>query len=441
MKIVKVRDKSIREEYYQTRLACGLPVIIIPKKKLHKKTAVVAVNYGSIDNEFKVSSEKEFTAVPAGIAHFLEHQLFKKADGDISREFAKHGAYYNASTGYNTTNYFFTATDNFTDNLKTLTRLAREPYFSEQYVATEKNIIEQELRMYHDIPDFKVIQNLMTNLYHRHPVRIEIGGTIESVRIITPEVLMKCYRTFYNPANMVLVISGDLEHHEVFKMLEGEWIDKETKKSVKSVATAIERRMPAEPARIKNKSAQEKMSVTRPHILLGYKETNNGLDGEALIRQNMVTDIMLELLFDRSGKLYNRLYEDKLIDDKFGAWYYGQTTYGFTTINAETDDPDKLKDCLLAGIRQAKQARFKKRDLDRLKKKFIGKYIWGFNSPEAIAFMFSTFYFYGINILELPRMVKKVSLADINQRLEQHLDERYLAESVVNPLGTTDARR
>lgn len=433
----KIISKPLAETFYRGQLECGLPVMIIPKKGQTKKTAVVSTLYGSTDNRFIPPGTAEPLEVPPGIAHFLEHQLFKKADGDIGQEFAKYGAYYNANTGYHTTNYFFTGTDNFPGNLGILMRLTSQPYFSEANVTTEKLIIEQELRMYADMPDIKIYQNLMKNLYHIHPVNIEIGGTVESVRTITHQMLERCYRIFYHPDNMVLAISGDVKPDETLAVLNKTWDMKYAPN-----ADGVKRLPPDEPEAIKSHTAEESMAVARPHLLIGYKDTQTGLKHKALLIHSLINDMLLDLLFGHSTTLYNRLYEDGLIDDHFGASYNCYETYGFTIINAETDQPEALYQRILKEIGRAKNRRFKNRDLDRLKRKFLGKFVWAFNSPEAIAMMFSAYYFHKINPFDIPGYIKKITLKDIREQFIRHLDEKYHSISVVKPVeSATKAQR
>lgn len=410
-------------------MECELPCIIIPKKGQSKKTAIVSVLYGSTDNKFipPGGNQKE---VPAGIAHFLEHQLFKKAEGDLGQEFARYGAYYNANTGYHSTNYFFTSTDNFEDNLKILMRLTSQPYFSEEYVSTEKLIIEQELRMYLDMPDTKIYLNLLKNLYHHHPVNIEVGGTIDSIRNITPQLLEICYRLFYHPDNMVIALAGDMDPEKSMATLNKIWNIKYDK-----LDGPIKRVLPDEPDSIKADSASENMSVARPHLLIGYKDTVVGLKGKDLITHNLTNDIMLELLLGHSSEIYNKLYKESLIDDHFGASCSNHETYGFTIISAETDTPQEVYQRLLKEITKAKKTRFKKRDLERIKNKFIGKFISAFNSSESLAMIFSAYYFQKINVFDIPRYIKQISLKDVQERLSVHLDEEYHSISVVNPTG------
>lgn len=490
----KIFNKRLNEKYFFTHIG-ALPVFIIPKKGINEKVALLAVNYGSIDNSWRpptapnafggwragLLNESKHITVPEGIAHFLEHQQFKKATGDMSMEFARFGASYNAGTGNTSTTYYFQSADNFLDNLDILLKVVLTSYFNPANVEKEKSIIEQELRMYNDMPGFKVYNNLMSNLYKHHPVRISVGGTVESVRTITPELLAKCYRTFYQPANMVLVICGDIEP-EIDRII-GALNQSQYLKSREN-QTEIVRNMPDEPNEINNYSKEEKMSTSASHLLIGYKETRTGLEGIPLLRQNILSDLLLELIFSKSSKLYSKLYEEKLIDDRFGCGHSSHKTYGFTVISAETDQPEKLYQRIMDELdklgrnpllRDREQSRrvgcganpaqsgdreqsstgrcgtnklCGKRELEQQKRKMIGKFTWVFNSPMAIASLFAGYYFSkilnmpepGQEIYEMTGLIKKITLADIQARLKEHLNPKYHVISIVRPVEKSSGK-
>jgi predicted Zn-dependent peptidase len=460
----KVFNNSLNEKYFFTILRCGLPVFVIPKKGINEKVALISVNYGSIDNSWQISDDTGFITMPEGIAHFLEHQQFKKESGDIGLDFARYGSSYNAFTGYQTTTYYFSGTDYFTENLDVLLKLVFTSYFHRENVEKEKSIIEQEVRMYDDMAGFKVYDNLMKNLYQNHPIRIPIAGTIESVRRITQEMLSKCYRTFYSPHNMVAVICGDLEPHKVIYHL-SQTIDKiyslkgmpqkksndsldqpKLSSSIKQQPIAsdytIIRNIPDEPNDIRNRLSMEKMPLSTSYLLVGYKETRTGFEGIPLLEQNILTDILLELIFSKSSKLYSKLYEEKLIDDRFGCSYSSHKTFGFTVISAETEQPEILYQRIIDELKKLSQKKlFAKRDLERQKRKLIGKFVWTFNSPMAIASLFAGYYFNkiitipdGKQIFYTPKIISKITIKDIQERLEEHFNKKYYAFSIIKPL-------
>lgn len=427
---MKITSRLLKESYYLTQV-CGLPVAFIPKKGLHKKSAAITTHYGSIDIEFKplVSGSKWINS-PPGVAHFLEHQLFKKRTGNIMQEFSRLGGYYNAATGYTTTSYFFTATDNFKENLELLLRLVFEPCFSEEGVAKEKMIIEQELKMYLDMPDTRLMCNLLENLYHCHPVRLEIGGTVESIKEIDKTVLQQCHRTFYHPNNMIAVFAGDIDRDIIIKQLQ-KYLSGMHKECDSKGNNRIERKIIEEPPEIRNRKTDIKMAVNRPRILIGYKDNKIGLKEEKLLYQSMITDIMLDCLLGKSSALYSRLYNDGIIDESFSFGYEVHPTYGLTVIGGETDNPDELYDRILSGIQQARKNRIKKRDIERIKRKYLGKFIRLFDSLEHISGLFTYYYFNKLRLFETPHYIKKISTKDILLRLDECLAEKQHAISII----------
>ena len=154
---------------------------------------------------------QEFIQVPDGIAHFLEHKLFEKEDGDVFQQFSKQGASANAFTSFTRTAYLFSSTSEFEKNLTTLIDFVQDPYFSEKTVEKEKGIIGQEINMYDDNPDWRLYFGTIANMYHHHPVKIDIAGTVESIAPITKDMLYECYHTFYHPSNMLLFIIGPVD--------------------------------------------------------------------------------------------------------------------------------------------------------------------------------------------------------------------------------------
>ena len=106
---------------------------------------------------------------------------------------------------------YFQVRQNFEKNLTTLIDFVQEPYFSEKTVEKEKGIIGQEINMYDDNPDWRLYFGTIANMYHHHPVKIDIAGTNESIAQITKEMLYECYHTFYHPSNMLLFIIGPVD--------------------------------------------------------------------------------------------------------------------------------------------------------------------------------------------------------------------------------------
>ncbi|OHB70861.1 MAG: hypothetical protein A2W23_01670, partial [Planctomycetes bacterium RBG_16_43_13] len=370
---------------------------------MNRKIALITTKYGSIDIGFRIGSEKNVSTTPPGIAHFLEHQLFKKQEGDALAAFGKYGASSNAFTDYCNTTYFFTSTGNFGESLKILLEFVFKPYFNEQNIEKEKFIIEQELKMYDDMPDYRMYKNLMSILYKEHPVRIDIGGTVESVKAVKKDMLVSCYNKFYNPANMILVFSGDLEPYEIFT-LSDKLIPKNEQKEYK-----IDHIIPNEPSGIIKKSVTQNMTVSMPRILIGFKDPSNTDGTEDTLIKEIATGMALELLFGRGTKFYNNVYESGLIDDTFSYSHNSEDTFAFSVIGGETSEPDKLIEEVLFTINKAKQNGFKRHDVEVGKRKRFGKFLKVFDSPDSAAFSFAECNRKDTDIFNIPTALKKIN--------------------------------
>ena len=191
------------ENVWAATLPNGLRVRVLCKPDFQRSYAVFATCYGGADRRFRVNDT--WTDTPAGVAHYLEHKLFDMPDGsDALLTLSENGADPNAFTSTNMTAYYFSCTDRFEDNLRTLLRFVSTPYFTDASVAKEQGIIAQEIRMGEDDPDRAVWRDLMRCLLARDGARDAVAGTVESIAQITPETLYTCHRAFYAPSNMVL---------------------------------------------------------------------------------------------------------------------------------------------------------------------------------------------------------------------------------------------
>jgi predicted Zn-dependent peptidase len=204
-----IESKKLHVKVIYQKHPTGLDIYVAPKSGYSSQYAIFGTKYGSIDNLFK-EGEKS-TAVPEGIAHFLEHKLFESEDGDTFSRFAKTGASANAYTSFDRTCYLFSCTSEFRASLEILLDFVQKPYFTKKTVQKEQGIIGQEIKMYDDDPNWQVFFGLLRSLYHAHPVKTDIAGTAQSIAQITPELLYKCYQSFYNLNNMVLCVAGDVD--------------------------------------------------------------------------------------------------------------------------------------------------------------------------------------------------------------------------------------
>ncbi|WP_419873157.1 EF-P 5-aminopentanol modification-associated protein YfmH [Candidatus Pristimantibacillus sp. PTI5] len=416
---------NVQETLYREVLDNGLEVIVLPKEGFNKTYATFSTKYGSVDNRFSVGNQQP-VKVPDGIAHFLEHKMFEEPTGDIFAVFASQGASANAFTSFDRTVYLFSATEQINANLETLINFVQNPYFTDTNVEKEKGIIEQEINMYRDNPDWRVYFGLIDALYHEHPVHIDIAGTVESIRQIDKETLYRCYETFYHPSNMLLFVVGGVKAEEVFQLVR----DNQSTKTFEPQGT-IERYFEKEPEAVKISRKVTELPVSLPKCMLGFKEKQTGLTGEALLRQEVTTKLMLEALIGPSSKLYQQLYENDLISDSFGHEYNSSTGYAFSVIGGDTPNPDELIKQIRTAVEGTLANGIEAAAFERSKRKKIGGYLRMLNSPEAIAGEFTRYRFRDSDMFDVLDFYEKCTLDDVNARLREHFDFEQLAVSIV----------
>ncbi|HBL5335541.1 TPA: insulinase family protein, partial [Clostridioides difficile] len=409
----KIVNDILKEEVYYEKLQNGLDVYFMPKRGFMKKYAILATNYGSNDLEFVPIGEDKKIRVNEGIAHFLEHKMFEQPDGgDAFDKFSKLGVNANAFTNFTMTAYLFSATENFYESLEHLIDYVQTPYFTDENVEKEKGIIAQEIKMYNDDPDWNVYFNCLKAMYVNYPARIDIAGTVDSIYKITKEELYKCYNTFYNPGNMALFVVGDLDVEKVIDV---------TKKSnnykVDRLSKSIERFYPEEPESVKEKEVIEKFPISMPMFNIGFKDSNVGLKGKELLRKEIVTDILVGMLFKKGSKLYEDLYMQGLINENFGAGFSSQVDYAFSIIAGDSKEPKKVKEIILDYIEKSKKEGLSKEEFERTKKKKIGSFIKCFDSINFIGNSFISYVFKDINLLDYLDVIKDITFEEVEERL------------------------
>jgi predicted Zn-dependent peptidase len=400
----------------------GLKVYVLEKKGFNKTFATFTTHYGSVDNHFKPLGKQENVKVPDGIAHFLEHKLFEKEKGDVFQDFSKQGASANAFTTFNRTAYLFSTTSDVKTNLTTLIDFVQEPYFTEKTVEKEKGIIGQEIRMYDDNPDWRVYFGLIENMYHNHPVKIDIAGTEKSIADITKDDLYECYETFYHPSNMILFIVGPVNAKEILDFVK----ENQSKKTFKEKAP-IERYFDEEPASVAKKEKVIEMTVQTPKCYMGYKEASPNRKGKDLMRHELCVNLALEMMFGKSSPYYEALYEEGLIDQTFSFDYTEENGFGFSMLGGDTKSPDELVKRVSEMIETFKQQKVCEESFDRARKKKIGAFLRSLNSPEFIANQFTRYAFNEMDLFDVIPAFEALKVTDVEEVLKNHFKKEALS--------------
>ncbi len=429
--VTTIRGGILGEKLVLKNLPNGLQVGVIARPEFVKKFAIIAARYGSNDVLYVSPSTGERVGTPAGVAHFLEHKMFEKEWGDVFDRFSELGANANAFTSYTVTGYHFTCTNNFWESLELLMRLVSDIHLTRENVRKEVGIIQQEILMYRDSPDWKAATSLLEALYHRHPVRMDTAGTVESVALITKKVLLESYRAFYKPCNMMLVTAGALDANEVFERC--------ARLPGRRANGAPPRRIGGkEPRDVNRGRVVSYMDVKRPKLLFGFKEGRTSHGGGTLVRRTFETDLLLGIIFGKSGPTYLRLYEKGLIDESFSAAFTSDRGFGHSMIGGETDSPEGLLKGCMKAIRRACEKGLSRNDFNRTKKWLLGAYLRRFNSLEASAMRAVAGRFLGYNPFRTLELLESVTIQDINRRVREHFRPGAMAVSVVLPSGSKE---
>lgn len=419
MNVIKeIKSDRIGDRYYEVDHPSGLKIFVYPKENNNSTYAVFGTRYGSIDTCFKSTEDREPNKVPAGIAHYLEHKLFESEDGDAFARYAKTGASANAYTSFDKTCYLFSCTENVYESLEILLDFVQSPYFTEQTVKKEQGIIGQEIRMYDDDPQWRVMFNLLRAMYHTHPVKIDIAGTVESIAEITPELLYKCYHTFYNLNNMVLCVAGNADVNKVLALC-----DKMLKPSK---PLAIDRIFEDEQDEIVQSRIEQKLPVSTTIFELGFKEKAGKRRASA--EEIAQTEILLELMASDSSPLFRRLLDAELINQSTFAYeYFEGPGYASVIFSGESKDPDAVAEEIKKEAEKLRTQGLDPDAFERSKKAVYGRLVSSFNSVDNLANTMASLAFTGH---ELFHYVDSVSQADIGS-VQARLNAQLLADSSV----------
>lgn len=431
-----IEFQQLDETLYYKQLKNGLDVYILPKKGFSKTFVTFTTKYGSIDRTFVPIGETEPITVPDGIAHFLEHKMFEKEDGDVFQKFSEVGAQANAFTSFTRTAYLFSATDHIYKSTETLLNFVQEPYFTEETVNKEKGIIGQEITMYDDQPDWRLYFGAIENMYHNHPVKIDIAGTIESIDGITAEHLYTCYNTFYHPSNMLLFVIGAVDPVEMMAFIE----DNQNKKTFQE-PTDLKRLFDEEPTNVAQKERVLHMDVQKPKVYVGLKAKQVDLSGDEMLKHELAVQIGVECLFGRASSFYTDVYENGLIDESYGYDFSLENGYGFALIGSDSEQPEQLAALIKEKLAEAEQGNlFTTEDVERIKRKKIGFFLRALNSIEFIANQFTRYKFNDMNLFDVVPVLETITVQDIEKAFKTIQGEEQQTVFTIMPVNGRDQK-
>ena len=418
-----IENSKVKEKVYIEKLKNGLTVMIIPKKGVQKKYVIWGTNYGSNDSKFIVPGEEQETEVPKGVAHFLEHKMFEQESGVNSLDtLTALGVEANAYTTNDHTAYLFECTENFYPALDELMDYVQNPYFTDENVEKEKGIIGQEIMMYDDYPEWRVYLNTLEAMYHEHPVKLDITGTIETISHIDKDVLYKCYNTFYNPSNMAMVICGDFEPEQLLEEIKKRLITKEANGEIKRI-------YPEENAEIVKDKVEQTMDVSQPLFTIGIKDEI--ADTKERVRKHIAIEILLNMMLGKSSKLYKELYEQGILFVTPSLDYEFARGYAHILITGQSPDPEKVYEKFKQKVEEMRNAPIDSKEFNRIKKRIYGGYVKEYNDTADIARMFLADFFKEINSFDYLEEMTTINEQYVEQVLKDVFDDTKMVISVI----------
>ena len=414
--------ERIGEEVCRERLTNGLEVCVVPKPGYAKKYAFFSTRYGGMDTRFLLDGK--WLDTPAGIAHYLEHKMFDTREGNALQELAKNGAEPNAFTANAMTAYYFDSTEHFEENLRILLSFVSIPYFTDESVAKEQGIIGQEIRMIEDNPDWQLYTRMLRALYKNHAARTSIAGTVESISHITAQTLYDCHKAFYTPANMILTVVGDVDPVHIADMA--------NRVLPKLSGPVIERDYGVEPEGVAEKETAMEMEVSAPQFLAGFKCTP-AAEGDDYMRATILGDMASDILLGESSPLYQRLYEQGLINPSFGGAYEMMPGVAYLYAGGDSKDADAVTDAILKEAARIAAEGVDEDYFQRIRKASFGANLRGLNSFENIAVTLTEGYFHSYDPFKFPEVFDSITPEDIAAFLKANVTPERMAVSRIVP--------
>jgi zinc protease len=414
----------------------GMRAVVIPDHRAPVVTHMVWYKVGAADELPGVS----------GIAHFLEHLMFKATEnipsGEFSKRVAKMGGQDNAFTSQDVTAYFQRVAK---DRLPIVMSMEAERMtklkFDPQEIVTERDVVKEERRSRTENNPMALMgEQINAALHLSHPYGIPVIGWMHEIEKLDHDDAVAFYKRFYAPNNALLVVSGDVTPDEVKRLAEATYGKIPRNNSVKPYVRPKEpeqraaRRVILRDARAGNPTMQ-RMYLAPSYVTGGPREA------EAL-------DLLMKIVaHGTTSRLYRELVVNQKIASSAGGWYYGAARdYGKIAVYAvpaedkSLEEVERAIDAVLAdvianGVTQ--------KELDRARKVYIADYIYESDSQSTLARRYGYGLMIGQTIEQIeswPEELEKVTLEDLKTVARKHLDIRSSVTGFLIPEAAEPSR-
>ena len=201
-------SKSSKVRYNKTVLPNGLRIISEQVPDVESFALGICVDAGSRDDDM----DRE------GIAHFIEHSVFRRSANYSGKQIVSKcesiGAYINAFTTKEMTCYYVRALKaHLTECFNLLAEVVFQPAFLEKDINKERSIIIEEIKSYEDDPEEFIFDIGDGIVFKNHTLANSIAGTVDSVKLITPDDLRNFHQHYYSPENAIISMAGSFDHN------------------------------------------------------------------------------------------------------------------------------------------------------------------------------------------------------------------------------------
>lgn len=402
----KITNQRFNETIYEHIVSSGLKVVVIHKPGYIGSSALIATPFGGMHTKLQDKEGNIFDILP-GSAHFLEHKLFESEEGDIMTAFTEAGASVNAFTSYEETVYYFSTSNDIEVPLNMLLDFVSKIKISEESVEKERGIIIQELRMYAQMPDSRLVNETYRSLFVEHPFSNDIGGSEESVNAITKEHLEMCYRLNYHPQRMLMVVATGEQPQRIFDLVEKNHASKKF-----DPVPMVEPVKVNEPNNVYRANHEFTLDVQSLKSTVTYKLIHNLKNESERKKGEWALRLLIESTFSPLNPVYQDWMDKGIISDFFGFEVDLGEGYGLLMFYNETEKSDEFekfldKEILLSSISEA--------TLEQLKRRYLGQAFRSLNDLEDMAISFIRATFAHADFFESLTWVENITPKDIEE--------------------------
>jgi zinc protease len=427
---------TARSRVSEFKLDNGMHVVVVPDHRAPVVTHMVWYRVGAADEPKGVS----------GIAHFLEHLMFKSTDkipmGEFSKIVSRLGGQDNAFTGHDATAYFQRIAK---DRLKTVMEMEADRMvnlkLTEKEVLTERDVILEERRSrVENNPNAILDEQMSAALYQNHSYGIPVIGWEHEIARLSREDALTFYKRYYAPNNAILVVTGDVTADEVRRLAQETYGKLQRNAAVDGVRVRPKEPQHRAPRRVELKDPRAgKASVSRYYLAPSYATAEPG-EAEAL-------DLLMKIAANgATSRLYKKLVvEDKVASSAGGYFSSSGMDSGKLSVYAVAADGtglDKVEAAIDAVLSQIKAQGVTAEELTRAKSNYLAEYVYESDSQSTLARRYGWGLVVGRSVADVdawPERLQKVTAEDVQKAAQKYFDIRRSVTGTLLPVAPNGA--